>query len=265
MLFRSAKFPSKVVQEALDQGYAVRLPGPSLWIEGTDTASITFRTGSVRPLRVDIPVVNPNPGIVAVLVSGGKETILKYAVPAGDAISVSLTDGAVVKLKDNRKEFSDTRSHWAAESIDFVTARELFSGKTSAAFAPDSTMTRGMLMTVLARLDGTDTSGGSTAYAKGIAWAAAQGISDGRNPDVWITREQIAAMLYRYAGEPGGGGTLPFSDASSISGYAREAVSWAVERGILTGYQNGSLAPQRTATRAQVAAMITRYICQVDG
>ena len=120
-------------------------------------------------------------------------------------------------------------------------------------------MTREMLTAVLARLDGVEASGGA-AYDAGMRWAVAQGISDGRNPAGRVTREQIAAMLYRYAGEPAVGGGLSFTDAASVSGYAQKAVRWAVEQGILTGYQDRTLAPQRTATRAQVAAMLTRYI-----
>ncbi len=252
------RLPSKTVQEAQDRADSVPLPIPALSV--TEGATLTLRTGSVRLLRVEIPLQDPTPGTVAVLVSpGGKETILKTAVPTGDSITISAADGAVVKLLDNRKAFTDTGGHWAGDSIDFVTARDLFSGRSSGTFAPDAPMTREMLTAVLARLDGVEASGGA-AYDAGMRWAVAQGISDGRNPAGRVTREQIAAMLYRYAGEPAVGGGLSFTDAASVSGYAQKAVRWAVEQGILTGYQDRTLAPQRTATRAQVAAMLTRYI-----
>ena len=116
-------------------------------------------------------------------------------------------------------------------------------------------------MTVLASLDGADTSSGGTWYAGGVEWAVAHGISDGSNPERAITREQLAAMLYRCAGSPRADSkTLAFSDAQSVSGYAQEAMCWAVERGLLCGYGNGLLAPKDSATRAEVAAVLRQYI-----
>jgi hypothetical protein len=89
-------------------------------------------------------------------------------------------------------------------------------------------------------------------------WAVEQGITDGTDPDVGITREQLVTMLYRYVGSPAVSGSLSdYSDADSVSSYAADAMAWAVENGILNGI-NGSLAPQATATRAQVAAIFQR-------
>ena len=122
-------------------------------------------------------------------------------------------------------------------------------------------MTRAMVATVLARLDGADTESGLTWYEGGMSWAVTHGISDGKNPDGYITREQLASMLYRYAGRPGvTDGELRFSDAGAISGYALEAMRWAVENGILSGYGDGTLAPGGKATRAQTAAILMRYV-----
>ena len=96
---------------------------------------------------------------------------------------------------------------------------------------------------------------------KGIAWAVAQGISDGQNPDSQVTREQFVAMLHRYAGSPAATEReLRFSDAEAVGAYAREAVRWAMENGILSGYEDGSLVPKGKATRAQAAAMLARYV-----
>ena len=118
-----------------------------------------------------------------------------------------------------------------------------------------------MLMTVLARLDGADTVKGEAWYSKGIEWAVAHGISDGSNPDGIITREQLASMLHRYAGSPTSDSkALSFGDAQSVSGYARESMCWAVEKGMLRGYGNGLLAPKGNATRAEVAAVLKRFI-----
>ena len=121
-------------------------------------------------------------------------------------------------------------------------------------------MTRAMLMTVLARFDGHDTSGGAIWYEKGMEWAKANGVSDGSDPNGSITREQLAAMLWRYAGSPAVGGSLTgFSDAGSVSSYATDAMRWAVSTGIIGGMGSGTLAPQGNATRAQVATILMRF------
>ena len=114
---------------------------------------------------------------------------------------------------------------------------------------------------VSARLDGVDTGGSALWYEKGMAWAVAQGVSDGRNPDGQITREQMVTMLYRCAGSPAvPDGALSFRDAGAVSGYAREAVRWAVENGIISGYGDGTFAPGGQTTRAQAATMLMQYV-----
>ena len=250
------RLSAKSLQES--QNGSVVLPIPPL---PGDNASVTFRTGSARPVPVEIPVHGNDFTTVACLVNeDGSETIFKTAVLTGGQITLLVPDGATVRIRDNRKDFSDTRGHWARSSIDFVAARELFSGKTSTSFAPDAPMSRAMLAAVLARLDGVDASGGA-AYEKGMAWAVSQGISDGRNPEGQVTREQFVAMLHRYAGSPAATDReLHFSDAEAVSAYAREAVRWAVENGILSGYQDGSFAPRGKTTRAHTAAMLARYV-----
>ena len=87
----------------------------------------------------------------------------------------------------------------------------------------------------------------------------AEGVSDGTNPDVVVTREQIAAMLYRYAGSPVAEGQLDFADSAAVSDWAAQAMVWAVEEGILTGTPDGRLNPQGTATRAEAAVMLQRF------
>lgn len=248
--------PSTLVEEDLRDG--VVLPIPAL---PGENASVTVHTGSVRPVPVEIPVYGNDDTTVACFVNGdGSETMLKTAVLSGGQITVSLPDGATVRIRDNSKNFQDTRDHWARDSIDFVAARELFAGKTASTFAPDASMSRAMLMTVLARLDSAGTAGDAP-HESGMAWAVARGISDGRNPDGRVTREQFAVMLHRYAGSPAATDReLRFSDAEEISAYAREAVRWAMENGILSGYENGLLVPGGKTTRAQAAAMLARYV-----
>lgn len=200
------------------------------------------------------------PGTVAVDTATGR--IIRHSVPVADGLRIRLDHSVNFILEDRGKTFSDTDGHWAQDSIAFVTAHELFSGTSASTFDPDLPMTRAMLMTVLARLDGRDTEGGSIWYEKGMAWAVANGISDGSDPEGRITREQIATMLWRYAGEPAAAGDLSlYPDAGNVDSWAVSAMIWAVRNGIIRGYDDGSLNPLGSALRSEVAAMLTRF-CQ---
>lgn len=152
------------------------------------------------------------------------------------------------------------QNSWFAGAVQYVTSNSLMNGTSTTAFSPNATMSRGMLMTVLARYAGESTEGGTVWYEKGMNWAKNKGISDGSAPNRNITREQLAAMLYRYAGEPDGTADLSaYTDADSVSAYAEKAVQWCVKNGILTGKTSSTLAPKATATRAECAAMLQRF------
>ena len=152
------------------------------------------------------------------------------------------------------------QNSWFAGAVQYVTSSSLMNGTSTTAFSPSATMSRGMLMTVLARYAGESTEGGTVWYEKGMNWAKNKGISDGSAPNRNITREQLAAMLYRYAGEPDGAADLSaYADAGSVSAYAEKAVQWCVKNGILTGKTSSTLAPKATATRAECAAMLQRF------
>lgn len=152
------------------------------------------------------------------------------------------------------------QNSWFASAVQYVTSNSLMNGTSTTAFSPSATMSRGMLMTVLARYAGESTEGGTVWYEKGMNWAKNKGISDGSAPNRNITREQLAAMLYRYAGEPDGAADLSaYADAGSVSAYAEKAVQWCVKNGILTGKTSSTLAPKATATRAECAAMLQRF------
>ena len=250
------RIPSGVTEK--NPGSSVALPIPAL---PGENATVTIHTGVIRPVPVKIPVYGSESTTVATLVnSDGSETILKTALLTGGQITVSVPDGAVVHIRDNSKDFQDIQGHWAESAIDFAAARELFAGKTSSTFAPDDSMSRAMLAVVLARLDGADTAGGNV-YQQGMSWAIAHGISDGQHPDGPVTREQFVTMLYRYAGSPAATDReLHFGDVEEISTYARKAIIWATENGILNGYEDGRVVPKGKTTRAQVAAMLTRYV-----
>ena len=153
--------------------------------------------------------------------------------------------------------------NWYADAVKYVTDKGLMNGTDDNQFSPSATTTRAMLMTVLARYAGEDTTGGATWYEKGMNWAKAKGVSDGTNPNANITREQLVTMMYRYAGFPKADGKLDsFSDAASVSTYAADAMQWAVANGIVNGF-NGKLNPQNNATRAQVAAILMRF-CEMS-
>ena len=154
-----------------------------------------------------------------------------------------------------------SRADWFYDYVQYVAQNGLMEGTTRTAFEPNASMTRAMFWTVLARIDG-ETITGDAWKTLAQTWAVESGISDGTNADALITREQMVTMLYRYAGSPvtGGMAISEFTDGSSVSDYATDAVTWALSEGILTGMGDGILAPQGTATRAQAAAMLMRFV-----
>ena len=221
------------------------------------TAKVTIPR-SVGEAVVTIPA-DVDYGMVAVDAKTGE--VVKLSVPTKDGMTVKLDGSAELVLVDRSRDFTDTKGHWAEDAIDFATAHELFAGTSDTTFTPNSPMTRAMLMTVLARFDGQDTTGGAVWYEKAMAWAQENGISDGSNPNGSITREQLATMLWRYAGSPIGDGSLSsFGDSASVNGYAVEALRWAVGEGLISGTDTGLLAPQGNATRAQVATILMRFV-----
>ena len=149
---------------------------------------------------------------------------------------------------------------WYADAVKNVVNKGLMAGTDKDTFAPDNQVTRAMMWTVLARLDGKDVSGASTWYAKAMTWAIEKGVSDGTFPANSITREQLATMLWRAAGSPEAKGALTnFNDAASVSSWATQAMTWAVEQGLISGMGDGALNPQGNATRAQLAVILTAY------
>lgn len=220
--------------------------------------SVPANAGEVA---VAIPVVNAKQGTVAVRVNpDGTEEIIKTAVVTENGLVLGVKGSMQIKIINNDKSFVDTVGHWAASDVNFVSARELFNGTAPALFSPEASMTRGMVVTVIARLAGENTDGGANWYDKGCAWAVANGVSDGTDPNGSITREQLAAMLYRYCGSPAACGSLSaYADAASVSAFASDAMLWCVNNGIING-MDGLLNPQGQATRAQVSAMFARYI-----
>ena len=184
--------------------------------------------------------------------------------------------------EDDGLPFTDVKTRdWFYDNVVYVYENGLMDGVSDTLFDPDGTVTRAQLVTMLWRLDGepsvnyalpfTDVSGGEW-YAEAVRWAAGEGIVNGVSetefaPNAAVTREQLAAILHRYAQHKGydvsiGESTniLSYSDFASISEYAISAMQWACGEGIITGVTESTLEPQGTATRAQSAAMLMRFI-----
>ena len=180
---------------------------------------------------------------------------------------------------DNTPKYEDFKDlpagAWYKESVGYALANGLMNGTGDGIFQPDGALTRAMLVTILYRSAGEPSVDGlknpfqdvadGQWYTKAVVWAAGKGIVNGTSettfdPDASITREQIAAILHRYAGKPETKGDLAsFPDAETVSGYAKTAMAWTVEKGIIGG-SDGKLDPRSNATRAQVAAILMRYL-----
>lgn len=220
-------------------------------------------------------------GAVAFRVNAdGSETLLKKSYVDGNALQVRLDGSAAVRIRDNSKVFGDTAGHWAKDAIDFVSSRDLFQGTSDGSFSPDMPMTRAMLVAVLHRLEDTPAGGNApfsdvTAgewYAAAVSWASGAGIVSGSGgrfqPGSHITREQLAVILYQYAGKIGMDTSARadlnrFPDAGQVSSWASEAMQWAVSAGLISGTSQGTLNPGGNASRSEVASMLMRLVQQI--
>ncbi len=173
--------------------------------------------------------------------------------------------------------FGDTENHWAKESIDYVVKLGIMNGMKETEFAPDEKLTRGMLVTMLYRLSGDKNSGTcefndvspDAWYKDAAVWASENGITDGYGdgkfaPDDYVTREQLAVFLKRYADSKrlnfDKTDTKEFEDAGVISSWAEEAILWAQASGVLSGRENNTFDPSNSATRAEIATVFMRFI-----
>ena len=190
------------------------------------------------------------------------------------ALSLSVTAYAAVEDTG----FSDVAADaWYADAVTYVRDNGLMSGTSDTTFTPGGTMTRGMLVTTLYRMAGSPSLEnedlgypfadvpGDAWYAGGVCWARLAGVVGGYSedqfgPDDPVTREQIAAILWRYAGSPAAESGTDFADEGSISAYAAQAVDWARANGIVNGVEDNRFLPQSSATRAQVATILRNYL-----
>ena len=211
--------------------------------------------------------------------AGQTKATIRFDVYSGktklDSTSITFT----FKGRTSSSVFTDVTyantGSWSADSVDFMQANGLIKGTGKNQFNPNGSMTRGDLVLILYRLAGQpsvygvknpfkDVTSGDY-YYKAILWAYENDVVNGTGRDTFspkknVTREQLAAILYRYTGTPGTSGRLTgFTDAGNVSSYAVNAMKWAVGAGIING-SGSKLDPQGSATRAQVAAMLHRYL-----
>ncbi len=195
------------------------------------------------------------------------DTVYTFTMPASQVtVGVTYVKADETTEQPSTKTFSDvSSSDWFADAVKYVSDKGMMNGTGTGKFSPADSTTRAMLMTVIARYAGEDTTGSNPWYQKGMEWAKANGVSDGTAPNANITREQLVTMLYRYAKSTGkdvsvGKDTniLSYTDATTVSEYAVPAMQWACGAGIVNG-SNGKLNPQNNATRAEVAAILMRY------
>ena len=212
------------------------------------------------------------------------DTKYTFVMPAGKVkITPSFVkvDGSDKKDETTNvnKRFSDVEANaWYAEYINYVAENGLMNGYENGTFGPNDKTTRAQIVTVLFRMEGepavsasskfSDVSAGGQYYSSAVTWAArnniVNGYEDGRfGPNDNVTREQIAAILFRYAEYKGydtslAGNVASFNDAAKVSSWATNAISWAIGEGLMNG-DNGALRPQGNATRAEIAALLMRF------
>ncbi len=223
-----------------------------------EISGITTKTEMTIPLESAPSITD----VVVIVHEDGTREIIKDTAINGAGLRIVLDSDAKIEVIDNAKSFGDVvADSWYEESVAFATSRELFNGVSEGVFAPTGTMTRAMIWQVLYNYQGSETAtSGAEWYAPAQAWSIDFGVSDGTNPNSEMTREQLVTLLYRMGGTGATSGQYDsFGDSGSVSDWASDAMNWAVAEGIITG-SNGILNPKGNATRAEVAAIMMRFI-----
>ena len=258
----SGKTTYKVTTSAVNNGGVNASPS-----NAEKGATITLTLSPDKGYKLDKLTVTDGSG-KSVSTVKKSDTVYTFTMPAS-AVKVGVSYVKATETPSETKFNDVSANDWFASAVDYVTGKGMMNGTAANTFSPKANTTRGMLMTVLARHAGEDTTGGSVWYEKGMNWAKANGVSDGTNPQVNITREQLAAMLYRYAQnkkyDVSGAKSLDgYTDAQSVSSYAVPALQWANAAGVVTGKSGSKLDPKGYATRAEVAAMLMRFCENVE-
>ena len=258
----SGKTTYKVTTSAVNNGGVNASPSSA-----EKGATITITLSPDKGYKLDKLTVTDGSGKTVSTVKKS-DTVYTFTMPAS-AVTVGVSYVKATETPSETKFNDVSANDWFASAVDYVTGKGMMNGTADNTFSPKANTTRGMLMTVLARHAGEDTTGGSVWYEKGMNWAKANGVSDGTNPQVNITREQLAVMLYRYAQnkkyDVSGAKSLDgYTDAQSVSSYAVPALQWANAAGVVTGKSGSKLDPKGYATRAEVAAMLMRFCENVE-
>ena len=229
-------------------------------------------TAPTRPEEGDTVTVSPEPDegyeVDEIIVTDKDGNTVEVTRNPDGSYSFTQPEGAVTievtfrPAGEAEMPFTDvTEGDWFYDAVSYVYANGLMDGTSGPTFEPDANMTRAMVWAILARVDG-ETVTGEGWIETARTWAMANGVSDGTDAAGLVTREQLATMLWRYAGEPAaaGNGISAFTDAADASDWAIDGLNWALGQGIVTGMGDGVLVPQGTATRAQAAAMLMRFV-----
>ena len=249
---------------------------PTYSIESVDTANGDVKMSPTRASKGTVVTLTITPrsgyelAALSVIDEDGNEIKLtdkgdgKYTFVMPDGEVTVKASFAEIKEQPSELPFTDVESNsWYSDAVEYVYENDLMNGTSANTFSPFVTTSRAMILTILARYDGVDTSTGSTWYEAGAAWAMENGVSDGTNLEADLTREQLVTMLWRYLGSPAAEGDLSaYPDSAAVSDWAADAMIWAVNNQVITGNGVGALNPQGTATRAEMAMILMRVLSE---
>lgn len=266
----SGKTTYKVTTSAVNNGGVNASPS-----NAEKGATITLTLSPDKGYKLDKLTVTDGSG-KSVSTVKKSDTVYTFTMPAS-AVKVGVSYVKATETPSETKFNDVSANDWFASAVDYVTGKGMMNGTADNTFSPKANTTRGMVVTVLYRLENqpstsaasfTDVTSGAY-YANAVAWANANGIVSGYGsgkfgPNDKVTREQLAAILYRYAQykkyDVSGAKSLDgYTDAQSVSSYAVPALQWANAAGVVTGKSGSKLDPKGYATRAEVAAMLMRF------
>jgi|GEM_PF-735475 len=235
--------------------------------------AVALSTGLNTAVKVFLDA--PEGNVAVQVLPDGVVRPLPFSLVSGGSVTALISGDAVISLDTRTTAFHDVPpGNWAAEAVSFLAVRDVISGTPDGSFAPGAPMTRAMMATVLARLDGRSTAVPALQpwYGTSLAWTAEQGILQGTGsdlaPEAYLTREQLCTVLVRYLDYAGlsleqDEELSDFTDAGSVSGWAADAVETCLRAGLLTGKPGERINPQGQATRAEVSVILTRFIEKV--
>ena len=266
----SGKTTYKVTTSAVNNGGVNASPS-----NAEKGATITITLSPDKGYKLDKLTVTDGSGKTVSTVKKS-DTVYTFTMPAS-AVKVGVSYVKATETPSETKFNDVSANDWFASAVDYVTGKGMMNGTADNTFSPKANTTRGMVVTVLYRLENqpstsaasfTDVASGAY-YANAVAWANANGIVSGYGsgkfgPNDKVTREQLAAILYRYAQykkyDVSGANSLDgYTDVQSVSSYAVPALQWANAAGVVTGKSGSKLDPKGNATRAEVAAMLMRF------